>query len=895
MLAIRMTTILFLILGTASTAQAADANATPPSAAELAAAVKRLGADDYQTRAQATAWLWAAGPAAEPVLTEGLKSSDAEVVARCRDLLDKIPYGITPDTPRRFVELIAAARGGGAGGWPGVVPELLDLGPRGMDVARKLVERIASNDSQREAMNHTLDLEGWRIAAAALAAGETERAERLLERSAVASAAANHDLLAVRHYAAFLSARGRLASEMPRWQGFIDKSNGKSGERGRMPDGTPGAAASQIILFHLARLAGDTATARKLAEAIGRSDLKETALFDLSAWQELADSAGAENRSAPIVSGLKAIYSDLAGKSEASRAAIDEIKTMTVSRTSATAPPLVFRALLYVRKPADAIDLLDKYKGIDGALPHFELLCQQHHYDAAFKALARTVGDRTTFRWQWDTAKLRVHLQRGEHEPYARLLAALTQYEKLTQPELPAAQDCVEQLVALRHTNDALPIAAALLNSGVSTSEVFGKLYPKSPLGAETWWRYLRIQHPTESLHATMARLPALLDKRLATQEGRAAIEALDKFARAQNDADRWLEGLADACDAAGLNEEARRYGRDAAEQSNVSWMWLRLGDLEAAAGRYPDAAAAYDKARQADPRQPLMLWLYGWALGKAQKPGGREACDLAHVMMLADEDARLRFAEDLSKRAFLGPELIDAVRQQRRFVPRLNGPGSSFGRNAMSFLSGDAGAFTDRLEAANAAQNFLIRMMRTNAYFKKNTSYLTVLHRLANERAKGLLAKNDVEGAMREAEVAQTTLPGNGEPAGTLVVELGKKGRTAEADKLYAATAAIQDQLCRDFPRSADFHNSRAWLSARCRRNLDLGLDHARKAVELDPAYAGYRETLAEVLFQREEQAAALAEIKKCCELDSKNVYYAKQKRRIEAGDRNASLPEGR
>src|SRR5438105_5034484 len=83
----------------------------------------------------------AAGPPAEEALKAGLKNPDAEVVARCRDLLDKIPYGITPDMPKRFVELIATARAGGPGAWPAVAPDLLDLGPRGLDVAQKLIDR----------------------------------------------------------------------------------------------------------------------------------------------------------------------------------------------------------------------------------------------------------------------------------------------------------------------------------------------------------------------------------------------------------------------------------------------------------------------------------------------------------------------------------------------------------------------------------------------------------------------------------------------------------------------------------------------------------------------------------------------------------------------------------
>jgi tetratricopeptide (TPR) repeat protein len=233
------------------------------------------------------------------------------------------------------------------------------------------------------------------------------------------------------------------------------------------------------------------------------------------------------------------------------------------------------------------------------------------------------------------------------------------------------------------------------------------------------------------------------------------------------------------------------------------------------------------------------------------------------------------------------------AARDERRMILRLNGPGASIGRNAEGVLSSDAGATSDRLAAADTTRRFLIRMLRSNAYFKKHQGYLLVLHREANDRAKGLLATGNVAGAVRAAEMALADLPGNTEPAASLVPELAKKGHTAEADRIYAATIAVQDRLCKDYPQSAEFRNSRAWVAVRCRRDLDLALDHARKAVELSPTSAGYRETLAEVLFQRGDKTAAVAEIKRCVELDPKSTYYAKQRQRMEAGDPAAELPE--
>jgi tetratricopeptide (TPR) repeat protein len=870
-----------------------------PSAEEVAQHVRQLGADDYHVREEATRWLWAAGPAAEDALKAGLKSDDAEVVARCRDLLDKIPYGITPDMPRRFVELIATARSGGAGGWPAVAPELLDLGPRGLAVARQLIDRLATNDGQRTAMNRTLDLEGWRVAPGLIAAGETDKAGELLERSAGVAATLPRDPVAVRHYAAFLAVRGKLDDQLPRWR---ELAAGNVGPASRAGSGAarlaaPTKAAALVILTYLARLHGDLAEARTAAEQSGRADLKEAVLFDQGAWADLAElpiTAGMPDGSM-ITAGLKAMYLTAAGKSAEAKAALDDLKALPVGGASPVAPPRLFRALMYAGHPADALAALDKEKRIDGVLPEFEVLCQQRRYAEAFAKLDRPVGDQPAIRWQWATARLRVYHERGEREQFDKLLAALAGRETLSPPEATAALVTIEDLVTIDRTAAALPIAAAVLASGTAPGDVFVKLYPKASLAAETWWRFERLQHPDEPMRATVQRLPALLDRRIAEPAGRAELDAAAKLARTlpDADADRWLQGLAQACQSAGLDEQARTYCREAAERTNSAAAWLRLGDLHAEAKQFAEAAAAYEKAWRADTRQPLPLWLRGWALEKAGQPGGREARDLARMLPLGNDDARVKFAEELNKRAALGPELRPASWEEERLVLGLSGPGTNNARNAQRLIRGDRRAKTDRLWAADAELRFLMRLLRTNTYFYRNQSYLAVLHGLATHRAVGLLQKGDVAGAIREAEAAQALLPGADEPAATLVPELTKRGKSAEADRVYSSAAAVQDRLCKDWPQSAVFHNNRGWLSARCRRDLDAAADHARKAVELEPTRANYRETLAEVLFQRGDQPGALAEIKRCIELEPKESYFAKQQARIESGDRDAALPE--
>jgi tetratricopeptide (TPR) repeat protein len=276
--------------------------------------------------------------------------------------------------------------------------------------------------------------------------------------------------------------------------------------------------------------------------------------------------------------------------------------------------------------------------------------------------------------------------------------------------------------------------------------------------------------------------------------------------------------------------------------------------------------------------------------LEKAGQPGGPEVRKLALTLPLGDEDARSKLADELMTRRALGPELVAAARGQRRLVVGLSNLESSIGRNTQGRISDDAGM--DRLRAGDETRKFLFRLQRTGAYFFKNSGYLTVLDRLASQRARELLAKGDAAGAVRESDKALAILPGI-YPAETLVPELAKAGHKAEADQVYAAAAAVSDKLCKDFPQSAAFRNERAWLAARCRRDLEMATELARKAVDLDPEHVNYRDTLAEVLFQRGDKDAALSQIKKCLEMEPANKRYAKLKARIEYGDRDAPLPE--
>jgi tetratricopeptide (TPR) repeat protein len=108
----------------------------------------------------------------------------------------------------------------------------------------------------------------------------------------------------------------------------------------------------------------------------------------------------------------------------------------------------------------------------------------------------------------------------------------------------------------------------------------------------------------------------------------------------------------------------------------------------------------------------------------------------------------------------------------------------------------------------------------------------------------------------------------------------------------VWGGAAAAYEKLCRDYPNCAWAHNSAAWLSACCRRDLDKALAHAEKAVKLAPDTAGHLDTLAEVHFQLGHKDKAVQLQKKVVQMGPKKEYFRLQLKRLEAGDPSAERP---
>ena len=341
------------------------------------------------------------------------------------------------------------------------------------------------------------------------------------------------------------------------------------------------------------------------------------------------------------------------------------------------------------------------------------------------------------------------------------------------------------------------------------------------------------------------------------------------------------------------LAEAALATGQDALarsllENAGTAAALLRLGDLFAEKKEWEKAEEYYTRAWDKDHGRPLALYLSGWALTQAGKDKeGKKRMEQSHWTPLGDGEVRLAFLRSLSERG----RHADA-RREAELLLRLSVAGSFQAAEGMRQLGLEALDRKDYMAAADGQERSMLRCLNGSVSYVQPAAYIGVpalIHRL---RAEGYTAAGKIVEAKREAGLGLADLPDEASFPIELVPAWEKAGRKKEAAELFERCLAVQEKLCDAYPNCAWGHNSAAWISVCCRRNLDKAEEHALKAVSLTPTSAGNLDTLAEVYFQRGEKDKAVAAQKKAVELEPKRAYFRKQLKRIEAGDPNAERP---
>jgi tetratricopeptide (TPR) repeat protein len=898
----------YLTLGTlVAAAWAVSGGAAPlpkPTPEQIAHWVQQLGDNDFAAREQASRKLWAAGEPAEAALREAARSDDAEVARRARDILDKFKVGIYPDTPKDVVELLVNYQAADAGRKGEIVRKLAEGGA----ASQKALRKIVSSEDNEELKNLIFGTVARQLPLL-LAADNREDLEPLLEAGLYVSN------MGPGPYAAYWLLRGKL-----------DERIASLESRAKGPD--PKKVAE--VLASLYRARGDLVAARRAAEAAERQDLVEALLYEAADWKELARLPDLTNAAHPVEkAGFRAAFHRLAGNGKDFEAALDELRKLAEAKPGQENQENTFycaKALFLNDRAAEALELL-----AHGGRPavRFEILCTQHKYADALalveqarsvvaKEELRTPEDPEARKRAQENLRILEELEArtlyilGERDKaqaiFARRAAEIKEgaeaaaFEGLLDAEyraglkVQALEHCARLLEVLEPKNALANLVARPL---------LAKVFPDKTDAAVVWWVLLRQKSSTEGTARLLRRLRDLIDGRSPSGEVKALVEEAERAPalRAEEEALR-PAALAEVAHAAGLDELARSCLEKAASpppapgplteaeeeerRRKIATALLRLGDLLAKRKQWERAADHYRQAWDKDRREPLPLFLAGWALDKGgQAAEGRKLMEKSHWLPLGDEASRYTFLQDLGRRGH--PE---AARREADLLRRVGRPAGFYLGGALRRQALDAAARKDYRTAATDYELAMLLCIHPSTSFVQPGAYVGVPALVHRFRAAGELTAGKIDAARREIALSRTDLPGGIDLATQLVPLLERGGHKKDADQLFADTLAVYENLCRDYPKCAWAHNSAAWLSACCRRNLDGALAHANKAVELAPDNAGHLDTLAEVLFQRGDKDRAVATQKRAIELDPKKPYFRKQLRRLEAGDPTAERP---
>ncbi|MFO0942462.1 MAG: hypothetical protein U0930_17125 [Pirellulales bacterium] len=193
--------------------------------------------------------------------------------------------------------------------------------------------------------------------------------------------------------------------------------------------------------------------------------------------------------------------------------------------------------------------------------------------------------------------------------------------------------------------------------------------------------------------------------------------------------------------------------------------------------------------------------------------------------------------------------------------------------------------------KCANVYRGLLVELLRPNSQIVRllgMTNDLFIFRISASKersaRAAAEIAKGNFEAARRELDVGFRLHSVDVEPMVQCYPMLMKAGQETLAQEFFAQfESALMKQIA-TWPNDAMTLNNLAWMYAKCDVKLDEALVLSKKAVDLVPSSATYRDTLAEIYFHHGNVDEAIETMRGCVKIDPREQGYRKNLVRFSA-----------
>jgi len=882
----------------------AQAVAAPPTAEEIAAVIAKLGADEFAERQEATQWLWNAGAAAEQQLRAALKSTDPEIRTRAASVLDKIRFGLRPDTPPDVAVLIDQFRHGGNSSVR--QQALAGLQAKGQWSVVLALLRGEQDPAQRRALAIAISADAGKLLRPLIEQGDYDQAEQVLELTALNETGlaqlAAFLLLTERLEPRIEAVRQRLATDRQEddWRRLTAFLRAK-GDFSAAAD----AAAKTSDLLLASRVmaeAGRFGDAAKLADELVKTN---KASDDAPAFAAGYFYLAGDEPQFERLEGVLRQAANLDKVGQKPPAPVDPFGQQQVVPQIQQAWRLA-ETLLLAERVDQAIDVLKKTHPVQA----HALLVRQHRAHEALEYVKVAAADQTLDRKWLDS------LPGGLGDPDLQLSLRITlaaqvarQLRDLGRPE--QSLQIVEVMRSLAATNglngtrwsslaallwqlDQYDEAFAALEQALASNQAaptaFAVMLKRPGALAAKWFSDAINRDPLADRKALIAQASWLVSAQPPAGKLPANwrdliqnyVEQIRKLSP-QERAPKLIDS-AEICRIRGDLALSLKLCAEAEEAFPPAGA-LKAADLSAAQNDWQSAATRYSKIVALDGNDALPMFLAGHALARSgQADEGAKKMKLASLIALAP-DVRYLLAMALQERG-----LKEQAAEQFELARRTGLPDSTNSVNSAQQVGNLVNSQAPQ-RAADCWRQLQLHILSSSSTFVESEGYLTLPQLIHKVRARALLAGGKPIGQSTalshdlaaEFDRCEKLLPGDVRLVVDLVPKLDALGMKPAADSLFERGMSAHRRVLEEFPGSPSYLNNAAWICARAQRQLDEGLALAERAVQAAPLEGSYRDTLAEVHFQRGDREAAVAAARKAVELSPDNKLFATRLKHFE------------